>query len=48
MDQPPINNTAEHGDVFIDDVTYTAVPEPTGLALVGFSVVMLAWRRRTC
>jgi len=34
-----------HGDVFIDDVIYTAVPEPTALAWLGLVAVMLRRRR---
>jgi hypothetical protein len=47
MDQPPINDTAEHGDLFIDDVTYTAAPEPSALALLGMGALMLLRKQRS-
>lgn len=40
-----VNNTSNQGDVFMDDVIYTAIPEPSGLALLALGGVMLRWRR---
>ena len=47
MDDPKVNDTSERGDVFMDDVTYTAVPEPNALTLLGMGALMLLRKRRS-
>jgi hypothetical protein len=42
---PAPNSSANSGDVWMDDVIYTAVPEPAGVALLSLGALLL-WRRR--
>ena len=44
---PPIGvNLGQNGEVFLDDVIYTAVPEPTAVLLLGLGGLVLRSRRR--